>query len=810
MLWNFIKLSFRKLSRDSSFSALSIIGLTLASVASTIILLYVEFEKSYDDFRSDSIYRVVRYGFQNGQEVGRSAQTVPALASVIRMDMPEVEAAIRFAHTGPFMSDPVMEHGPKNFRESRIYFADEGFLSMFAYKMMAGNAAGALSRPDQVAISQSTAAKYFGTPDVIGKTLTFHRGEQGPLELVVTAVFDDVPINSHFHTDFLISFSTLRLDLDENWDWGNFYTYIKLDESVTNKIIEEKIPTVLENHIGQMLADFLAAGYKVRYELQPIHEIHLKSKLWGELETNGDATTVNSLFTIAIFILIIAWINYINFAIARSAASIKEISIRKISGSNRGQLITQLLTDSALINMVSAALALALSQALLPWLKVSLDLPAALSFNGNSLWILAGIFLLGTIASGLYPAIFISKLSPVALLRARISRSAASLHLNRALIVFQFAASIILIIGTITVYKQLTFIRNRATGLNLDQTLIVKGPAIKDSTYRHVLSFFGNETKGIPGIAGFSVSSSIPGEELHWGRSFYKIEDPSNSIGASIVAIDENFFQLYEAGFVSGENFRDDSEHFRDAIIINETFARALGVNEKKINQIIVWNEGDQQVSKRLIGIVRDFNQQSLKKKIEPIVFTLKKYVNAPWAGEYYSFKLREESLNSSIKEIQQLWSNVFPQNPFDYFFLDEFFDAQYRADRQLGKVFIVFAAFAIFIACLGLFGLTAYMISIRTKEIGVRKVLGSSSFELVRLLSKDYVFLVLVAFVIAVPVSQWLMHWWLSQFEYRTVITIWIFAGAGVTTLALAVVTVGIKSWRAANINPVDALKYE
>jgi putative ABC transport system permease protein len=515
---------------------------------------------------------------------------------------------------------------------------------------------------------------------------------------------------------------------------------------------------------------------------------------------------------IAVFILFIAWINYINFAIARSSGNIKEMSIRKISGSSRFQLIVQLITDSALINIVSVCLSLAIVQALLPWLKISLGLPQALSFDTNSLLILVAIFVAGTFASGLYPAISISSLNPVSLLRNRISRSTVSLNLNKALIVFQFTASIVLITGTITVFRQLSFIRNRSIGLNLDQTLIVKGPAIKDSTYNGTLSYFSNETRNVTGLSGFAVSSSVPGDELHWGRSFYVKENPNHSIGASIVAIDENFFALFDAEFIAGSNFDDGGTSFRDAIIINETMARELGITPGKAtsDQIIMWNEGEEQLPRRVIGIVRDFNQQSFKKKIEPIVFTLREYVYAPWAGEYYSFKISGNDLQATIANIEQLWKKVYPQNPFDYFFLDEHFDTQYRNDRQFGKVFTMFAAFAILIASLGLFGLTAYMISMRTKEIGVRKVLGSSSFQLVHLLSSSYLMLVIIAFVFAIPIAYWLMSMWLSQFEYRINISALTFLLAGAISFLTAMITVGYKSWSAANMNPADALKYE
>jgi putative ABC transport system permease protein len=812
MLLTFIKLSLRKIWNEQSFSFLSIAGLSLAAISCTIILLYVQYERSYDNFRSADIYRVTYRGFENNVETGSSPQVVPALAPAIKHDIPEVKAAVRFAHTGPFMADPVMEYKNKKFRESRIYFADEAMLSMFSYKMISGSAEKALDKPNQVAMSRSVAEKYFGKENPMGKTLMFHRGERGARELMVTGVFEDEPANTHFHTDFVVSFGTIGFNLDNDWDWGNFYTYILVQPGVKRETVESKIPELLNRHIGKYISESAAGGYRFEFFLQPIQSIHLESRLWGEIEMNGDSKTVDFLQIIAFFILIIAWINYINFSIARSAGNTREISIRKINGSSRGQLIAQLLMDAAIINLLAVGISIAGIQVALPILKGMIDIPKDISFNWESVLILVTIFFTGTLCSGLYPAIFISRFNPVSLLKSKISRSAISLNLNKALIVFQFTASVVLIIGTITVFRQLTFMREKELGLNLEKTLIVKGPAVKDSTYLATLSSFGNEARKLSGISSFAVSSSIPGQELHWGRGFSRQDNPQNSIGCTIVAIDENFFDLFDAQFAAGKNYPDATTTWQNAIILNETAVKNLGYTDVSmaIGQTIIWNENDKQLPKTVIGVVKDFNQQSLRKKVEPIVFTLKKYVVAPWAGEFYSFKVEGNDLQASIKRIEQLWAHTYPQNPFDYFFLDEFFDAQYKNDDRFGKVFTVFSGLAVFIASLGLFGLTAYMTAMRTKEIGVRKVLGSSTFELVRLLSGNYLKLVLIAFIIACPIARVVMDEWLSQFAYRIPLSIWIFASAGVLCFLTALLTVGIKSWQSANLDPVNALKYE
>jgi putative ABC transport system permease protein len=387
-----------------------------------------------------------------------------------------------------------------------------------------------------------------------------------------------------------------------------------------------------------------------------------------------------------------------------------------------------------------------------------------------------------------------------------------SLRVNKVLIVFQFAASIILIVGTIVVFRQLQFMRETDLGMNIDQTLIVKGPAVKDSTYHSVLETFAHEAGAISGVVSFTVSSSIPGEEVQWGRSFARKDGPQNSAGAAIIAVDNNFFPSYDIEFLAGNNYPDQSVSYQDKIIVNETMARELGYSDAGtlVGQVLLWQEGNNQVPRTVIGVVRDFNQQSLRSPVGPIVFTLKKYVFAPWAGEFYSFKVDNSHTREAISGLEALWNHTFSANPFDYFFLDLYYDAQYKLDAQFGRVFLVFSILAVFIAGLGLFGLTAYMTATRTKEIGIRKVLGATSFQLVKLFTRNYVLLVIFSIVIACPVSIYLIEEWQQQFAYQVTITPWTYVSASGIALLTALLTVGIKSWNASLINPAQTLKTE
>ncbi|HEY5916318.1 MAG TPA: ABC transporter permease, partial [Chryseolinea sp.] len=759
MLRNFFIIAGRKIWRSKLFASLNIMGLSLGIVSFILIDLYVRYEKSFDEFRSPQVYRVAQYGFQNNAEIGKSAQWVPALAPAFKNDLPDVTDAARLAHTGPFMADPVMQAGEKIFRESKIYYADSSFLELFSYEMMAGSAATALALPDQVTLSQSAAKRYFGNEEPMGQTMLFHRGENGISTLKVTGVFKDVPANSHLHTDFLVSFKSLEFyeSLTNDWGWGNFYTYVKLAPHTEAAAVEAKFPAFLKKYLTY-LADDTVDGYTVKLTLQPVQNIHLDSKLWGEIEPNGDRRTINFLAIIALFIIVIAWVNYINFAIAKSAESIKEISIRKISGSNLWQLIGQLIAESALVNLSAILISVVILEITLPLLKNMLTLPEALTLGEKEVWIILLLFVIGTIASGLYPAYAISSLKPLAVLKTKGSRL-FNISLNRSLIIFQFTASMILMISTVTIYRQLHYMLNQHTGFDLEQTLIVKGPAIKDSTYHTHLDFFHHAIDQLPEVSGMAMASSIPGEQVHWGRGYTRASDPTKSIGANIVAVDENYFPFFKAMFVAGGNFSDGSIANQHTIVFNETAVRELGYTNPSdiINETIIWHESsNNSVPKKVIGVVKDFNQTSFRNAVGPMVFSLKKYLNAPWAGEYYAFKIPSKNIDQSITGIKHVWEKVFTDNPFDYFFLDEYFFNQYKSDQRFGRVFAVFSMLAMIIASLGLFGVSSYLILLRTKEIGVRKVLGSSSAEVVQLLTRDFMWWVFIAFILACPIAAY------------------------------------------------------
>ncbi|NJM24320.1 MAG: hypothetical protein HC859_01100 [Bacteroidia bacterium] len=410
MIWNYLIVSLRKLWKQRTFSVINTIGLMLGMASCMFILMYVEFETSYDQEVSADVYRVVYHSYQDRVEVGKSAQTVPALAPAMRRDLPEVIDAARLVHTDPLMSDPVMEANEKSFRESHIYYADSSFLSIMNYPLLTGNMATALAQPYSVVISASTARKYFGEVDAVGETMVFHRGERPANTLKVTGVFDDVNTNAHVHPDFLVAFSTLDFDADNDWDWGNFYNYVRLSPETQLSVVHEKLPDMLSQYIGDRSKP--SSQYYVTYELQPVHDIHLHSDLWGEAEANGNGTMVMFMGIIALCILLIAWVNYINFSVARSQEHMKEVGIRRMSGSSVMQLWVQASIESAVVNACAVVFAVALLQVLLPALSALAGLPIVLSFTIQHALYIFVLLLAGTMLSGIYPAWLISRHRP--------------------------------------------------------------------------------------------------------------------------------------------------------------------------------------------------------------------------------------------------------------------------------------------------------------------------------------------------------------------------------------------------------------
>lgn len=819
MFSSYLTIAWRNLLRHKLFSLINIIGLAVGLSSSLLIVHYVSFELSYDSFhkKGKDIYRIREDAYKHGLSLSASATTVPALAPALKRDLPEVINATRIAHTSPFMADPVMEYSNHSFFENKIYFADPSLLEMFSFHFLKGNPRQALTQPNSVIISHAMAEKYFKGEDPLGKILIFHQGVNGKRHLQVGGVFADVGQNTHFKPEFILSFSSLPKEwkLDTDWEWGNFYVYLHLAPATNPKQVEAKIPSFLSTYLGNYRQEAKSQGLHFSTTLQPLQDIHLDSNLQGELEENGSRRAIRLLSFMAFFVVMLASINYINLSTAQSIQRAKEVGVRKVIGSSRSQLISLLLSQSLLINVAALFLALTFTQLFMPYYRQMLGLNISLSLvNPWTLTIILSLFLLSTLLSGLYPAFILSAYKPVEVLKGGFQHLPNGVLLRKGLVVFQFTACIMSIACSLTVEQQVWYMLNHKLGMNLDQILIVKGPPIKDSTYQSKADLFKQALTANPAIKQVSVTSSIPGVELAWARDFSRRNESDNySRSVKIVAVDEDFFDLYQTSFLAGRGFIKGGLADKDAVIFNERAIGALGFKhaQEAIGQQVIWQENEQSnLAKTIVGVLADFNQTSLKAPLEPMVFSLKKHTVAPWAGEYYSIKVKAENIEKTITSLKKEWQASFAGNPFDYFFLDERFDQQYKADKQFSGVLSLFAALFIFIACMGLFGLASFSTLQRTKEIGIRKVLGASMVHILVLLSRDFIRLILLSSLIAWPLSYWAMSSWLQNYAFHIHIRPWQLVLPSVFVVLIALLTVSLQTWKAARANPVKSLRYE
>ena len=605
----------------------------------------------------------------------------------------------------------------------------------------------------------------------------------------------------------LLSYQTLNNETDNGsetaWGWYDFNTYILVDPTTDVPALQAKWDAYLQNERGE---DWNKFNYKQEFILQPLLDIHLYSNLLQESlpEEQGDGNAVYFLTIIALFILIIAWVNYINLATAKSFERANEVGVRKVMGAKKGQLIYQFLAESFMINLLATLLALIIVRVSWPYFAVlaGRNIPTDFMLEQDFWLIVATFFAIGTFFSGSYPALILSSFKPVAVLKGRLVTSKGSI-LRQSLVIFQFAASVFLISGTIIVYQQLSFMQNSNLGIDINQTLVLKGPNVADSLYEQNFESFKNEALKIAGVKQLSAASNVPGDEIFWTRDIRRLQGgPESDLTVYNVAIDEDYIPAFNLKLVAGRNFNKEITGDRGRVLLNRALAEALEFEnpETAIGENVRLG-GD---TLEIAGILENYHQMSLKSKVAPLALRL-----FP-ARSFFSFKIEADNYQQVLANLEKPWNTIFPGNPIDYFFLDEFFNRQYQSDHQFGQVFGLFSALAIFVACLGLFGLASFMTIQRTKEIGVRKVLGSTAGNIVLLLSKGFIRLVLIANLIAWPLAWWVMKNWLESFPYHMDINPLLFLFAGLGVVIIAFLSVGFQTLRAALLNPAETLKYE
>lgn len=804
MVVNYIKIAFRTFSKQKSYTVLNVLGLAIGMAASLLIFQYVTFERSFDRFHANAgqLYRVQYNAYSSGALNFESALAVPAVGPALKNNFPEVDEFTRLFPNSSVMivDDPV--EGKVKFHEQRMFWADPAIFRVFDMDVLKGNPATALDGENKTVISSSTAQKYFGNDDPIGKRISWN----GQEDFEVTAVVRDMPENSHIKFSFLLSYATVNRRnenrTETDWYWYDFYTYIKVSPGTDLAALQSKWNAFLEK---ERKADWDKYNGRQEFVFQPVVDIHLYSNLLYEAlpaeARDGDA--VHALAIIALFILAIAWVNYINLATARALNRANEVGVRKVVGAARGQLITQFITESVILNVMAVTLALAVVRLVWPSFAALTGWQIPLSFMMQpGFWLAVGALIVGgALLSGIYPAVVLSSFKPVLVLKGKIAKASYGHLLRKSLVVFQFAASVFLISGSAIVYQQLQFMKNRDLGMDINQTIVLQGPQFRDSLYASQWASFKSEALRIPGVRSVVSGSSVPGNEIYWTEDLKRISGSKKEFVTTMNAIDHEYFDAFGIRIVAGRGFVPEQKATA-RVIINEELVRVLDFrsNEEAVGDYILWR-GD---STEIIGVVQNFHQMSLKSPVAPLAFLQFD------AGDYFAIKIESTNYQGVIEALREHFQSTFSDLPFDYFFLDEFYNRQYDKDMRFGQVFAVFTALAILIACMGLFGLASFMALQRTKEIGIRKVLGSTIPQIVVLLTRGFLQPVLLANLIAWPVAWWIMNEWLQAFPYHVNIQPIVFVVAGLVVAVIALLSVGSQTLKAAMIQPAKTLKYE
>jgi putative ABC transport system permease protein len=798
MFKNYLKIALRTLRKQKTYAFLNVIGLALGMAACLLLALYVRYQLSFDSFHedADNIYRVAVM-----EETSHSRTPHPAALALVQ-DFAEIESAVSLTPIwDPGLTRPIfsIRYEDRRFDEQEVLAVDSTFLDVFSFPVIQGDAQKALREPFSILITESTARKYFGDANPLGKTLRI----DDEFDFHVGAVLADVPANSHFHFDFLISYVTLKQVWQGSpfFTWVDFghYNYIRLTEGADPASVEARILDWFEQYIPISPEDREAidAGL-IRIVLQPLTDIHLRSNLMWELEPNGSIAYVYLFSAAAVFILLIACINFTNLVTARSAERAKEVGIRKSLGAMRTQLTGQFLAESMLLSLLAAAVAYTLVQISLPLLQAMLGTDLNVRSQAHLMSALLGIAFVTSLLAGVYPALYLSRFHPASVLKGQMSVGRERTTLRKSLVVTQFTLSILLIIGTLVIYQQVTYLRSHTLGFQSAQVVVLP---LKDDGMQERYEAVKAALKENPGILAASAVSNVPGgrfnqNDIAWG---------GRSAPVSELRVDHDFFATLGIEMAEGREFsREYPSDVASTFILNETAARQFD-RDNPIGEEVVWYGDEGMRRGTVIGVAKDFHFESLHQGIAPLIIQI-----LPEEFNYLLVRIRPEEIGATLAALEETWTVFDPGHTFEYSFLDQDFEALYDIEQRMGTLAAVFAALAIIIACLGLFGLATFATQRRTKEIGVRKVLGASVSHVVFLLTSDFLRLVLLAFIVAVPAAYLAASRWLENFAYHAPIGLLHFLTAGVLVLAVAFATVGYQAFRAALADPVKSLRYE
>ena len=794
MIRNFLITALRNFTKHKFFTFINITGLSVGMASCLLILSFVFHELSYDKFHSNhkNIYRICARGVIGDTKINQ-VYTTAKLPETLIMEFGEVVNAVRFRDR----HDVKVQVDKDIYNESNIAAVDSTFFSVFNFALTKGASETALTEPNSMVITESTAKRYFGHEDPINKIVKVWES----IDFKITGVMKDMPVNSHFHFDVLLSMSTFPEQLNDPWWNNNFKTYIVLSEGADPEALEAKFPEFIKKYVGEGKDDWeewLASGNNWEYFLQPLSSIHLNSNLNGEFEANGNINYIYIFITAAVLIVIIASVNFMNLSTAKSEQRSKEVGLRKVIGSGKSLLIFQFLYEAIFMSITAFLMSVLLVLAALPWFN---------SFTGKAfvIWdmynlttipyLLTGVLALG-ILSGLYPAFYLSSFRPIEVLKSSITGRNNGITLRGVLVVGQFVISIFLILGTLIVYRQLSFIQNANLGFNKEQIIILEGAealAGKADVFKEKLLSNSN-------IKNVSTSNTIPGKGfMNWGCS---AEGQDGWMTLNMNLTDYNFLETFEISMAQGRYFSNEFPSDSSAIIINESAQKVLNWEDPLQRKIHMINR-----DYHVIGVIKDYHYESLHSDVRPMGILMSTEV---WHTNFASIKITGIDIPETLAFIESNWESITGDFPYQYSFFDQEYQQLYDNEIQTSNMFIFFAIIAIFIACLGLFALSAFVAEKRTKEIGIRKVNGAGINSILVMFSSGFTKWVLIAFIISVPLSYFVMQKWLQNFAYKVELSWWIFMIGGIAALIIALLTVSFQSIKAALKNPVDALRYE
>ncbi len=807
MLKNYLKIAWRNLLKNKSHSAINIMGLAVGMASFLLILFYVQDESSFDKFHEDyeNIYRVTEVNYTESGET-KLANTYSGIGPALHNDFPEVETFVRLYVAELAVSDGAT----KKFMESRFTYADSTFWEIFDFELLQGDPETALSSPFSVVLTESTATKYFGSENAMGKILKVDE----KFSYQVTGIVEDTPDNSHLQFDLLASFTSLQQLIGgymyNNWHYPPMYTYARIPSAGSISSVEGKFPGMVEKYLGKLVAE------QRGFALQPLANIHTSTNYTNEIGKSTNVTYLYVLTTTAFLILAIACVNFMNLSLARSMSRSGEVGVRKVFGAVRKQIMFQYLSETVIITTISSVLGFGLFVLAIPAFNDLSEKALSLQLTDVPL-IASGLLLVAVLVgllSGIYPALFLSGLSPASILKGKLAKQGRFTSLfKKGLITFQFVISAALIIATFIIYFQLDYVRNKALGFDKEQMVVVQ---IRNATEKTRIKMLKDRLNQLPQVIGTAVSSRVPGYRNFYDYNVLADGDVvENNQVFMRLEMDLDFAELY--GFEIKEGRLHDEQLSTDSLkyLLNETAAAKLGWSEdalnKKLNIGSLKSDGtfNTMYQGNIIGVVKDFNFASLHNRVDPVVLSIIP-PREPFLQSLLSIRLESGNLVESMKVIESEWRGFAPSVDFEYFFLDDAVDRLYQSEKQLGKVFITFSFVSIILACLGLFAMTTLLASQLRKEIGIRKVLGASISNIVLLMSKGYMQLISLSFLIACSITYFMMQRWLENFAYQIKMEIWYFLMAGVLLAFIAFMTMSFKSFKAARGNPVDALRYE